>query len=596
MQRVTGRFNPGNEKGRLAIVGAGIKAIAHFSQEAAAHIESADIVFYNANSGVAARQIHTLNSNAVDLYEYYGEGKNRSATYVQMAERMLREVRKGRYVTGVFHGHPGFFVKPARRALAIAEMEGYETHLLPGISSIDCLFADLRIDPGVIGVQISKATSVLCGRQPLMTKNHVLLIQVGSVGDNAFSFTGFKHSKVEQLFEKLISIYGDQQDSVYYVAAILPGLDPTIQVRKLGEYRNRASLDAIHAAILYLPPAGVTFDSLTSLQAFREREPYGDFEMRAIEELNTHTRPPGYKFRMASQAMMRVMAEVVQMPAAAGKYASSPADFVAGYDGLKPEERLALVSRSVGYLHSATSSEEDAYPLKVPEGVPRSVPCAEIAPSRQAIGTSAEREHIPAQQQTAVGVVPASTRFGMKWAPGQQSIYVGSRSFTHHGPIATAPSHDLTHLLIAANGSLLWIPEGERDAVKLAEYNAIFLEHLLDAAYNAAMSGKVDDDAVFSRFVGHARWFVEKHFAPFPITAEEAYSKFCWHINGEAVVRLCPYFFSQKQAERENPNFGNMTWAIDFSVADRPTSSGKCPEFQEAVDRQLRRLKSFATQ
>jgi precorrin-2 methylase len=557
MQAAMIRPITGKEKaGRLAIVGTGITAIAHLSQEAIAHIKNADIVFYNATSGVAARQIHELNPNAIDLYEYYGEGKNRSATYIQMAELMLREVRKGLAVAGVFHGHPGFFVKPGRRALAIAEMEGYETHLLAGISSTDCLFADLRIDPGVIGVQILKASTVLHDSESLVTKNHVLLVQVGSVGDNTFSFTGYKRTKIEQLFEKLISIYGDRHDSVYYVAAIFPGLSPTIHVRKLGEYRNRVLSDAIHAATLYLPPAGVSFDSLTSLQAFHKHEPYGDFERKAIEELDTHTTPPGYKFRLASRAMMRVMYDVVGTPAVARKYSTSPADFVADYSGLLPEERHAIVSRDVGYMRSAASSMGGAQPDKL----------------------------LP------------TTRLGMRWAPDQQSIYVGSQSFTHDGAISTAPSHDLTHLLIAANGNLRWVPEGERNSIKLAEYNAIFLEHLFDAAYNAAMSGNVDDDAVFSRSVGHARWFVEKHFAPFPISAEEAYSKFCWHINGEAVVRLAPYFFHQKQAERENTNFLNMKWALDFCVADRPKSLGKCLEFQDTVSRQVRRLRSFAAQ
>jgi uncharacterized protein YabN with tetrapyrrole methylase and pyrophosphatase domain len=147
---------------------------------------------------VTAAHIHELNANAIDLYEYYGEGKLRNITYVQMAELMLREVRRGRSVVGLFHGPPGYFVKSGRRALAIAEMEGFETVLLPGISATDCLFSDLRIDPGVIGVQIMKAGHVLRENVSLATDNHVVLIQIGSVGDNTFSFTGFKHTKFDR--------------------------------------------------------------------------------------------------------------------------------------------------------------------------------------------------------------------------------------------------------------------------------------------------------------------------------------------------------------------------------------------------------------
>jgi hypothetical protein len=233
-----------------------------------------------------------------------------------MAELMLREVRRGRSVVGLFHGHPGYFVKSGRRALAIAEMEGFETVLLPGISATDCLFSDLRIDPGVIGVQIMKAGHVLRENVSLATDNHVVLIQIGSVGDNTFSFTGFKHTKFDRYFDKLISIYGDEHDSVYYVASIFPGPDPVILVRRLGEYRLQQTQDTVHAATLYLPPAGVRVDSLRALQAFENKAPYGKFELDAIAALDTHETPPGFKKRGASKPMVRAIVELGTSPAA----------------------------------------------------------------------------------------------------------------------------------------------------------------------------------------------------------------------------------------------------------------------------------------
>src|ERR1700733_1521532 len=110
-------------KGCLTIVGTGIQAISQMTTEAISYIREADSVFYHATNGVTASQIESLNPSCVDLYKYYDDGKNRSETYVQMAELMLRDVRLGLDVVGVFHGHPGYFVSPARRALAIADKE-----------------------------------------------------------------------------------------------------------------------------------------------------------------------------------------------------------------------------------------------------------------------------------------------------------------------------------------------------------------------------------------------------------------------------------------------------------------------------------------
>jgi precorrin-6B methylase 1 len=345
-----------NRSGRLAIVGSGIAAIAHLTLETIGYIRDADVVFYHANSGVTAAHIHELNANAVDLYEYYGEGKLRNITYVQMAELMLREVRRGRSVVGLFHGHPGYFVKSGRRALAIAEMEGYETVLLPGISATDCLFSDLRIDPGVIGVQILKASHVLREDVTLAIGNHLVLVQIGSVGDNTFSFTGYKHTKVDRFFDKLISIYGEEHDSVYYVASIFPGLDPVILVRRLGEYRLQKTQDTVHAATLYLPPAGVRVESLKALQAFQNKAPYGSFELNAIGALDTHDTPAGFKKRGASKPMLRAVVELGTSPSAARTFRRNPDEFFARHSDLNSEEREALLSRETGRMRSVTTT------------------------------------------------------------------------------------------------------------------------------------------------------------------------------------------------------------------------------------------------
>jgi precorrin-2 methylase len=341
--------------GRLAIVGSGIAAVAHLTLETIGYIQGADVVFYHVNSGVTAAYVQELNANAVDLYEFYGEGKLRNITYVQMAELMLREVRRGRSVVGLFHGHPGYFVKAGRRALAIAEMEGYETVLLPGISATDCLFSDLRIDPGVIGVQILKASHVLRKDVSLTTDNHVVLVQIGSVGDNTFSFTGYKHTKFDRLFDRLISIYGEEHDSVYYVAPIFPGLDPVIRERRLGEYRLQEALDTVHAATLYLPPAGVRVHSLKALQAFHNKAPYGRFELDAIEALDTHNTPAGFKRRGASKPMLRAVVELGTSPVAARTFRRNPDEFFARHCDLNNQEREALLSRETGLMRSVTT-------------------------------------------------------------------------------------------------------------------------------------------------------------------------------------------------------------------------------------------------
>jgi hypothetical protein len=327
------------------------------SPQALGHIAGADVVFYHATNGVAAAQIRRYSNEAVDLYAYYGEGKPRRTTYIQMAELMLREVRNGRAVVGAFHGHPGLFVSPARRALAIAEAEGYETALIPAISAPDCLFADLRVDPGVLGCQIIMASKLLQEETLIATTGHVVLLQVSAVGDRGFSFSGYRNSKLSLLFDRLIDVYGEEHDCVYYMAAIFPGLGPEVSIRKLKYYRDAGVQRSVHAGMLYLPPTGMSFASVIAGHVIRSGEgAYGVAERRAIAELDDHETPPLFPSRTASDALLRSMSRLALEPDSLRQYARSPHDFVADCEGLTSAEREALCRQRGSALRKVTTT------------------------------------------------------------------------------------------------------------------------------------------------------------------------------------------------------------------------------------------------
>ena len=127
----------GKRPGKLVIVGSGIKSIAHMTLEAISHVQTADKVFYCIADPATEVYIEKLNPNVFDLHNLYDDGKRRHDTYTQMAEVMLREVRKGFYVVGCFYGHPGVFANPTHRALTIAKNEDHDAVMLAGVSSED---------------------------------------------------------------------------------------------------------------------------------------------------------------------------------------------------------------------------------------------------------------------------------------------------------------------------------------------------------------------------------------------------------------------------------------------------------------------------
>ncbi|TWB43514.1 SAM-dependent methyltransferase [Nitrospirillum pindoramense] len=333
--------------GSLAIVGTGIQALGHLTREAEGHIRHADVVFHCIRDPLMLADLHALNPNVVDLTTLYGADKRRSLTYVQMAEVMVAEVRSGRRVTGVFYGHPGFYVAPARLALTTAKAEGYDTCLLPGVSSLDYLFADLRVDPSQSGYQALEATDFLLRNRPLVTSGHVVLMQVGPVGDLFRPVTDNLERRAI-LFERLIEIYGADHPCVDYVGATRPGQKPVLRRLKLGAYRDPANLKRLSkASTLYIPPK----DSLDNDMAMAERLGIGAIVGKPLPA-PTEPQAPVTLVPSAppalSAAYFKAMQQIALDPNSAQAFRADPVRYVTSFGVLNADEQgwLAALGKS----------------------------------------------------------------------------------------------------------------------------------------------------------------------------------------------------------------------------------------------------------
>ena len=180
-------------------------------------------------------------------------------------------------------------------------------------------------------------------------------------------------------------------------------------------------------------------------------------------------------------------------------------------------------------------------------------------------------------------------RLSFHWGPERQVFLCDAERFESNAKPPTDPSHDLVHLIVAANGGLPWLPSGERDQVCLAEYNAVLLESLYDKSCNSAKLGVPAPERTLAEAVRHLRWFVEEHYKPFPCSPEEAYRRFCRRVDPETVTRLFPYYFDIKKCEGENPGtFRDLTFHLDFTSEDDPIGNEGCRAAQRIVRSQVK--------
>jgi hypothetical protein len=229
-----------------------MRVAAQVTQEALAAIDRAEKLFHVVQDVLTAAWLAERNPTAESLFPLYAEGRPRRATYAEMVERILAEVRGGRRVVAAFYGHPGVFVAPAHEALRRARAEGFAAEMLPGISAEDCLFAELGFDPGARGCQSFEATDFLLRRRRFDPTSHLVLWQVGGIGVRDFRRAALWSRRGLALLARVLGeSYPREHEVVLYEASPYPTF-PAQEVRL-----PLAALGAAGATIrstLWVPP------------------------------------------------------------------------------------------------------------------------------------------------------------------------------------------------------------------------------------------------------------------------------------------------------------------------------------------------------
>lgn len=333
------RSRPGLAGGELTVIGSGIR-FSDFLADAEAQLRDADVVFYCLYEPVSQAWLHSLRPDAYDLRVLYDQDLDRFGTYARMAEAMLYFVRQGKKVAAVYYGHPGLFATPTHRAIKIARREGYQATMRPGISALDYLIADVGFDPALPGMQSFEATDMLLRKRRLDPSLHVILWQVGVVGELRFAPDGFENRGYDLLVSQLVDNYGEDAKVVHYVAPHFAGIDPLVGEYTIANLRRDEVKDQVSAlSTFYLPPfeARETDAEMSVLLGIRQPDepvppPQSDYEVdrysgaecAAIASLSEFSMDPNYRLPRPSAALEFISA-LSREPELARAYREDPA-------------------------------------------------------------------------------------------------------------------------------------------------------------------------------------------------------------------------------------------------------------------------------
>lgn len=225
----------------LALVGTGIKTVAHLTLEAKSLISEADKLLYLLNEPLTQKYVANLTKGeSENLDSIYFSFDKRADAYNEITKTILRSIKSHENVCVAIYGHPCVYAESGLAAIREAEKYSHiKTIVSPGISSQDCMFADLRFDPAINGCLTLDASSFVFSNKKIDPSYDVVLFQIGMIGNEGLP-TSVNHKKsMIKLQEKLIIIYGANKTLILYEASLYPNVPPKIKPIKISELLNQ---------------------------------------------------------------------------------------------------------------------------------------------------------------------------------------------------------------------------------------------------------------------------------------------------------------------------------------------------------------------
>ncbi|AWF80534.1 hypothetical protein BTJ40_06765 [Microbulbifer sp. A4B17] len=365
-----GTIPENSKEGELIILGSGIETIG-ISLGDKKILEEADKVLFCVADPVTIVWLKKLRPDALDLYVLYGENKVRYTTYMQMTEAQLYWVRQGLKVAVLFYGHPGIFVLSTHRAIEIARREGYKARMKAGVSALDTLCADLGVDPSHPGLQTYEATDCIIRRRNIDPSLHVVLWQVGLIGELGYRRQGYLNNNFSYFVSWLEGIYDPDFEIIHYVGSRYPTIEPLkekLSLHQLHDPEVQTNISGL--STFYIPPRdvipthyqtaldlGVISEGqslVTPGSPLREIGLYGAKEMKAFEAFEKFKIPHSYKWQRETEAS-KFLISVYFDTELQDLYRKSPVEAVSAeaFNKLSDRERSLLVSRDSGAVQIA---------------------------------------------------------------------------------------------------------------------------------------------------------------------------------------------------------------------------------------------------
>lgn len=164
----------------LALLGWGMRGLQHLTVQHLAVLSSADDIIVTAGATPELLSlVRGLGGRVHDLSDHYRDGARRVQVYGALAREVVKVARRRRRTVFLQYGHPMLYSRPTRMVLQLAAEKALKTIVLSGISSMDEIFAFLRLDIRERDLQVFHAEHLYQRGKQIDPQSDLLVMQPG---------------------------------------------------------------------------------------------------------------------------------------------------------------------------------------------------------------------------------------------------------------------------------------------------------------------------------------------------------------------------------------------------------------------------------
>jgi uncharacterized protein YabN with tetrapyrrole methylase and pyrophosphatase domain len=244
------------DKPILYLVGAGVCFPEHLTVETIEILSACKRICTNLPQTACELLPEDLSAKCESLWPLYQDKRDRSANYQDVAEAVLGAGERGLPLAWMTPGHPIVFDSVSQLLIRAARARGWQVSVLPAISSLDTILAEIGYDPAN-GFLVHEATAVVRRQVALQPSITTLLLQPSMFGSDLAHVSGEWQPDLLPLQEYLLRFFAEEQECAFVRSSPRTNIESSIHWTKLTDLAKVEFAALVNSSLL-LPSATVT--------------------------------------------------------------------------------------------------------------------------------------------------------------------------------------------------------------------------------------------------------------------------------------------------------------------------------------------------